>query len=229
MRTSPSRQESGSNGRRKNTAPVRRVRLSPADRERMILDAAINFFAEKGFQADTRSLAEHIGVSQALIYKYFGSKEDLIERVYERTFLSRWNPNWESILSERARPLRERLTDFLKSYIAAIDDRNWVRITMHSSLEGSNLTRRYIQSQITHLLALIVAELRAEAKAPAEAEPSAMELELAWHLHSTAIYYLVRKHIHGTPVSLQTDKIVNMIVDNFLDGTRNTRFPTGAR
>lgn len=187
----------------------------------MILDAAINFFAEEGFRADTRSLAGHIGVSQSLIYRYFGSKEDLIERVYERTFLSRWNPGWEEILVDKSRPLRERIASFLKSYLVAIDDRNWIRIAMHSSLEGSDLTRRYIQNQITRLLAHIVVELRAETNTPTQADASPMELELAWHLHSTVIYYLVRKHIHGTPVSLQTDEIIEMIANNFLNGVRH--------
>jgi AcrR family transcriptional regulator len=196
----------------------RRVRLSPQTRERMILDAAINFFAEEGFRGQTRELANRIGVSQSLIYRYFGSKENLIERVYEKTFLSRWNPVWEETLTDRSRPLRERLQEFFRSYLVAVDDRNWIRVAMHSSLEGSDLTKRYIQGHVTRLLGKIALELRAGAEKMRSEELSPMELELAWHLHSTAIYYLIRKHIHGTPVSLQTDDIADMIVNNFLDG-----------
>lgn len=196
----------------------RRMRLSPQTRERMILDAAIDFFAEEGFRAQTRALADRIGVSQSLIYRYFGSKENLIERVYEKTFLSRWNPAWEETLADRSRPLRERLQEFFKSYLVAVDDRNWIRVAMHSSLEGSDLTKRYIQGHVTRLLGKIALELRSETDAKKKQELSPMELELAWHLHSTVIYYLIRKHIHGTAVSLQTDDIADMIVNNFLDG-----------
>lgn len=196
----------------------RRMRLSPQARERMILDAAIDFFAEEGFRAETRGLADRIGVSQSLIYRYFGSKENLIERVYEKTFLSRWNPAWEETLADRSRPLRERLKEFFRSYLVAVDDRTWIRVAMHSSLEGSDLTKRYIQGHVTRLLGKIALELRIGTEAAQSQELSPMEIELAWHLHSTVIYYLIRKHIHGTAVSLQTDEIAEMIVNNFLDG-----------
>ena len=200
-----------------------RVRLAPQARERIILDAAISFFSEEGFRAQTRALADKIGVSQSLIYRYFGSKENLIERVYEKTFLSRWNPEWEEMLADRSRPLRDRLQEFFKSYLVTVDDRNWIRIAMHSSLEGSDLTRRYIQGPVTRLLGKIALELRPEATSDPNAELSAMEIELVWHLHSTAIYYLIRKHIHGTSVSLQIDEISRMIVSNFLDGVAGTK------
>lgn len=202
----------------RGTETQRRTRLSPQTRERMILDAAIDFFAKEGFRAETRGLAKRLGVSQSLIYRYFGSKENLIERVYEKTFLSRWNPAWEETLADRSRPLRERLEEFLKSYLVAVDDGNWIRVAMHSSLEGSDLTKRYIQSHVTRLLGKIALELRVGTDAMQTKELSAMELELAWHLHSTVIYYLIRKHIHGTPVSLHTNEIAQMIVNNFLDG-----------
>jgi AcrR family transcriptional regulator len=215
----------------KTIATQRRVRLSPQARERMILDAAIDFFAEEGFRAETRGLADRMGVSQSLIYRYFGSKENLVERVYEKTFLSRWNPAWEDMITDHSRPLRDRLQEFFRSYLVAVDDRNWIRVAMHSSLEGSDLTRRYIQGPVTRLLGKIALQLRTGAGTPQTEELSQMEIELAWHLHSTAIYYLIRKHIHGTPVSLQISEIADMIVNNFLDGINtdgNQSSKTGA-
>ena len=208
----------------KDIAPVakpdqrKRARLSPETRERLILDAAIEFFAEEGFKAQTRALADHIGVSQSLIYRYFGSKENLIERVYEKTHLSRWDPEWEATLADRQRPLSERLREFFKSYLVAVDDRNWIRIAMHASLSGNDQTKRYIQGHVTKLLGQIAVELRAITGATATGRVTPLELELAWHLHSTVIYYMTRKHIHGTPVCLQTDEIAEMVVDNFLNG-----------
>lgn len=210
-------------GTRKTATPRKRVRLLPQARERMILDAAIDFFAEEGFGAQTRGLADRLGVSQSLIYRYFGSKEELIERVYEKTFLSRWNPSWEDTIADKSRPLRERLKDFLRSYLIAVDDRTWIRIAMHSSLEGSNLTKRYIQGPVTQLLGQIAVELRGTDGA-ADKAPCDLEIELAWHLHSTVIYYLIRKHIHETPVSLDIEGITSTIVDNFLDGVRREKY-----
>lgn len=204
-------------GRKATPAPRKRVRLLPQTRERMILDAAIDFFAEEGFKAQTRGLADRLGVSQSLIYRYFGSKEELIERVYEKTFLSRWNPTWEDTLADRDRPLRERLKDFFRSYLVAVDDRTWIRIAMHSSLQGSDLTKRYIEGPVTRLLSKLALELRSLDEDCGDT-PSELDIELAWHLHSTIIYYLIRKHIHETSVSLDIDGITSMMVDNFLYG-----------
>lgn len=192
-----------------------RKRLDPTERERMILEAAIEFFAENGFAAQTRELARQIGVSQALIFRYFGTKDALIERVYQTIFLERWNPAWEDLVRDRSRPLRDRLKSFYRAYFEAVDDRRWIRIAMLSSLAGRDLTRRYVQTQIARLLGTVVDEIRAERDGAVD--PADLN-ELAWHLHSTVIYYLIRKHIHGTPVKLPTDRIVELAVDNFLDG-----------
>ena len=47
------------------------TRLSRAERERQIIQAAIRFFAEVGFAGRTRELAERAGITQPLLYRYF--------------------------------------------------------------------------------------------------------------------------------------------------------------
>jgi AcrR family transcriptional regulator len=202
----------------KGPARQRRVRLDPEQRAQMILDAAISFFADHGFSAQTRQLAEHVGVSQSLIFRYFGSKEALIERVYAEVFLSRWNPDWDYILADRSKSLCRRLEEFYRSYIATVDDRRWIRIAMHSSLENNDLTRRYIEKHVSRLLRQIVLELRYEAKNPSSKEPSSEELEQVWFLHSAIVYYSIRHHIHKTSVLRDRNKVVSDLIHNFLYG-----------
>ena len=60
----------------------------------MIVNEAIRYFAEVGFSGQTRELARRIGVTQSLIFRYFPTKEDLIDRVYQEGYLRRWNPYW---------------------------------------------------------------------------------------------------------------------------------------
>jgi AcrR family transcriptional regulator len=54
------------------------ARLSADQRKRAIVDAVRDVFAEKGFDGTTtRELAKAAGVSEALLYKHFPSKESL--------------------------------------------------------------------------------------------------------------------------------------------------------
>src|SRR5512141_3342855 len=91
-------------------------RLGRPERERQIVDGAIRFFAERGFEGNTRELATRLGVTQPLLYRYFPTKQDLVERVYREVFLRRWDPAWEALLADRSRPLGERLREIYRSY-----------------------------------------------------------------------------------------------------------------
>ncbi len=196
----------------------RRVRMAPDERERMILDAAIHFFARHGFSAQLRELAREMKVSQGLIYRYFKSKQALLDRVYEHNFLRRWDSSWEKLLADRSLPLRRRLTEFYTRYLTAIDDPEWIRLVMYSGLDGNDLTRRYIRTHVEGLLRLIARECRGLDGRKAAAEPSQADMELVWHLHSTVIYYLVRKHIFQTATTTDTGALVAMMIDDFLSG-----------
>jgi AcrR family transcriptional regulator len=198
-----------------------RVRLDPAAREKMILDAAVLFFAEHGFEAQLSDLVERLGVSQGLIFRYFENKQVLIERVYEQVYIARWLPDWERILRDRSRPIEARLVDFYRSYLAAVDDYVWIRTSLYSGLGGNDLTRRYIMTRVEHLLTITADELLAAAKKISPEIQSQMH-EIAWHLHSTFIYYLIRKYVYNVPVSDDRNGFVAAVVGQFLAGFRTT-------
>ncbi len=90
-------------------------RMLPEQRERAIVREAVALFAEQGFGAQTRELAARLGITQPLLYRYFPSKEALIERVYEEVFLRRWDPSWEDLLDDEEIPLEQRLTTFYQN------------------------------------------------------------------------------------------------------------------
>lgn len=179
----------------------------------MILDAAVQFFAERGFAAQTRELAARLDISEPLIYRYFPTKEALIERVYQEVIESRWDDQWANELQDRRTPLRTRLVDFYQRYLDAIDDGIWIRIVMYASLDGLDMTRLYIAGHVDHVMGIIAAEAKASLTLDHD-----VDLELVWHLQSTLIYYLVRKHIHRTPVEPEHEAVVTMAVDAFVSG-----------
>jgi AcrR family transcriptional regulator len=84
-------------------------RLGPEERREQILSAAICHFAEVGLTGTTRDVAARAGVTQALLYRYFASKAELLEAVFQRVFLGRLDPRWQEAIRDRGVPLRERL------------------------------------------------------------------------------------------------------------------------
>ncbi|MFP5069328.1 TetR/AcrR family transcriptional regulator [Pseudonocardia nantongensis] len=67
-------------------AAQRRRRLSPEQRERQVLDAAVRVFSRSGFHdASMDDVAEQAGVSKPMVYTHGGgSKEELLRRCIRR-------------------------------------------------------------------------------------------------------------------------------------------------
>ncbi len=195
-----------------------RVRLDPDARAAMILDEAVAYFAEHGFEAQVRELSDRLGVSPGLIFRYFGTKQNLIENVYQRVYVARWSDSWERLLRDRSQPMKTRLVTFYKSYLDAVDDFEWIRVSLFSGLAGYDLTRRYVMTRVEELLKIIMAELRR--LGPKGTLPSRTDAlhEIVWHLHSTFIYYLIRKYVFGVPVIADRDIFIDAVVGRFLAG-----------
>jgi len=203
------------------SGPRPRRRMAPEMRREMILEAAVGYFADHGFEVQIRQLARDIGISPALVFKYFDGKDALIEAVYGAVFESRWQEEWARTLKNRPVPLPERLIHFYRSYMDTVDDRNWIRIAMRASLDGSDMTRRYLAGHVSQILVLIADEIEAWfSKTGSEpvVSPEA-RIESVWHLHSTVIYYLIRKHIHQVPVMEDRNEFIAMTIRQFLSGS----------
>ena len=213
-------------------APGKRwVRHSPAARRELILSGAISFFADHGFEAQTRDLAAQIGISQGLIYRYFKTKADLIDAVYKRIYGSRWNPFWETILSDRGKSLEQRLKEFYKSYLSTFDDYVWIRVSVYSGLRGDNLVSRHIDMVIKRVIYVISVELRYECGLPvlAPSDIPKLDLELTWNFHSSIIYFLMRRYVFQKQPSDENDAVVEQMIDQLLIGTIATlqqRYPS---
>ncbi len=184
--------------------PVETRRRLPRDeRERLIIEEAVRFFAEVGFEGQTRALAQRLGVTQPLLYRYFPDKDALIERVYEEVFFSRWNPDWEKILVDRSRPLADRLTQFYWEYYKAIVTPEWARIFLFTGLRAPTVTRRFLEQVKSVVLLPVLAEARHEAGLPDVENVPLLEVEehLAWNVHAGTVHISIRQCIYefGTP------------------------------
>jgi AcrR family transcriptional regulator len=60
------------------------VRRDPATRRTEILDAALDLFADQGFQGTSvREIARVVGVNEATLYHYFKSKAEILEAIID--------------------------------------------------------------------------------------------------------------------------------------------------
>lgn len=93
-----------------------------AEKRRVILDAAVRVFAEKGYHTcRVGDIAEEAGIAHGLLYHYFASKDEVLETVFRE--------NWRVLLDAFDRieasdePPREQLAGIAKVLLRAWRDR----------------------------------------------------------------------------------------------------------
>lgn len=200
----------------------RRKRMRRQDRERLILQEAVRFFAEVGFEGQTRALAERLGVTQPLLYRYFPDKDTLIARVFDEMLLRRWDSQWDGLLRDRSKPLSERLISFYRAYSETAFGYDWIRLELYAGLKGNILTAKHEQHVRDHILLPMCGEMRAEAGLPdADAQPIRHdEVDLAWGLHGSIYQLALRRWVYDYDLRLDPQDSIENLVLAFLAGAK---------
>ena len=84
------------------------ARNAGVDKRRLILDAAIHVFADRGFHhCRVSDVADQAGVAYGLVYHYFGSKEEILNQL----FSERWQLMLDAIaeIDRQEIPARDKL------------------------------------------------------------------------------------------------------------------------
>src|ERR1700722_4656225 len=69
-----------------STDPAAHPRMSAGDRRRQLLEIAIDLFAKKGFAGTTtREIALAAGVTEAIIFRHFATKQDLYAAILDHS------------------------------------------------------------------------------------------------------------------------------------------------
>jgi len=193
-------------------------RLPSAERQKLIVQRAASFFAEHGFDATTRDLAKHLGTTQPLLYKYFKGKDDLIDAVYKNVFLDVWDSEWDVILSDRNRPIIDRLIEFYRRYTDVIMERGWLRIYLFAGLKGVAITGSYIKLVEERLITRIVTEISVARGIDGASKPDARMIEIGWALQGSIFYHGVRKFAYGLEPHVDKNVVIGDVVRIFVEG-----------
>jgi AcrR family transcriptional regulator len=135
------------------------TRLDSDERRQAIVDAAIPLFARKGFSgATTRELAEAAGVSEALLYRHFPSKQLLYSEILQQVGCQ-GDPALEKLVSLPAssatlvcmmRFMVRRFVAGSEAERADLDPR--IRLVLHSCLEDGVYARELFEAVCVQIM-----------------------------------------------------------------------------
>ncbi len=135
------------------SAAIERPKRLPAEaRRRQIILAAIRLFAQRGFRGTTtKEIAAAAGVNEALIFRYYATKQELYSAILEfkthQSEASAWITELEVFGKRRddqglfAAVARKILEHYGH-------DREFLHLMLYSALEGHELARMFGEQQV---------------------------------------------------------------------------------
>ena len=140
------------------------TRLTKAEREAQILDAATKVFASKGFRAaTTREIAAQAGVSEGTIYNYFDSKYDLLIAMSQRLALESLQQLDDLPPEEDVRAyITALVTDRFDMLVKHID---LIRALMPEVLVDDDLRQAYVEQVLSPALSYLGQYIEGRTKA----------------------------------------------------------------
>ncbi len=196
-------------------------RLSQEERRTQIIGVAMALFASKGFKgATTRAIAKAAGVSEAIIFRHFATKEDLYDAIITHTVEKRqhlWEAE-ESSLKE-TEDLETLLCDFAHAYIRRNrQDPTFIRLMMYSALEDHKFREKFFEIyRSPHMQAIHRAIERGIAKARYRpVNPRLTIRSFFWALLQYCISRFIASTQSVTPS--RDDEMVQNLVGIFMKG-----------
>src|SRR5215216_3395795 len=199
-------------------------RMSGEDRRRQIVSVAAKLFSQKGFSGTTtKEIAEGAGVSEAIIFRHFATKDDL----------------YTAILDHKVRQSAEQMKAHLKEAASRKDDRaffgtlafemlefhsddqTFMRLLLFSALEGHNLSETFfdrVAREIKNHIRLYIKQRMSDG-AFRKVDPAvAARALVGMVLHQAQ----VRNIFGADDVSLSNSALAHRFVELFLNGVLKT-------
>lgn len=125
-------------------------RMAGDERRQQLLQVAMRLFSEKGFSGTTtKEIAQSAGVSEATVFKHFSNKDELYSAILDQKACDRDFANpFEKIADHIA--AKDDFGVFYTMALNALDkhdqDEDFLRLMMHSALEGHDLARIFFEN-----------------------------------------------------------------------------------
>jgi len=124
-----------------------RKRLTSESRKASIIDAAMRLFAERGFHGvSVDEIVKDVGVSPAVLYQHFGSKEALYEAVLLQSACQR--EDYLKAVPLATGSLEDVLRAMAKVFVGSMTRHpSILRMELHSLLDGSDANRQFFENR----------------------------------------------------------------------------------
>lgn len=192
------------------TSDVSGKRLAPEERREQILRATLEIIAEGGFGFTMREVAQKLNVTHSLVFRYFQSKEDLLDAVYESVFAGRFTPEQRRLIARTDTDILRKWVEFYQSYVEQIYDRHWTRIFITSAMQNQLISRRYLDGVVEPVVQHLSADTLNYALGDKRAseEENLLSQELAWSLHSSFFYTGIRRWVYEIPTPVDISSFI---------------------
>ena len=194
-------------------------RIPGPARRTQIIEVAAALFSERGFSGTTtRQIAECVGVSEAIIFKHFATKEGLYTAILEA------KAQTEEIM-ERVAPLSAARDDAVLFTTLATEiiertqaDPTLMRLLLFSALEGHALAEPFFRSRLKQINLFVSRYIRD--RVAAGAFRGVDPLQAAWNFMGMLTHHLLLRELfhQKPPHHLTTERIAREIVATFLHG-----------
>ena len=177
----------------------------------------MTLFANKGFKgATTRSIAKSAGVSEAIIFRHFATKEDLYDAIIEYTVEKRLVQWDQEVTPGDNQDLRMMLKEYAESFISRNkQDPTFIRLMMYSSLEDHKFREKFIQINRSSGLRAIRKELERGIQ-EGQYRPVDPRLTLL-SFFGTLLQYCTSRFVARSRPD-QDEAVINNLIDVFLNG-----------
>ncbi|MEW6730022.1 MAG: TetR/AcrR family transcriptional regulator [Acidobacteriota bacterium] len=132
-----------------STSGVAKKRMAGELRRNQILSIAAQLFSRKGFNGTTtKEIAEQAGVSEAIIFRHFQTKQDLYSAILDRKVAECLEQLWSK--SRDAMDRRDDKAVFLALASEFLEmhreDPTLTRLLFYSALEGHEMAKRFFDT-----------------------------------------------------------------------------------
>jgi AcrR family transcriptional regulator len=197
--------------------------MSAGGRREQILKGAMRIFAQKGFRGTTtREIAQRLGISEALMFRYFPSKEALYRAIIQK----RTDGSEEMLFPKEAIQAKDDRQVFrsIASYLIRknTEDPTFLRLLLYSALERHGLSNIFFENHATERIRLLSEYIRQRIREKAFKKVPPMLAARAFV--GMVMHYVQAQEIYGMKTSFifSQKKVVDTFVDAFLNGVKGS-------